>query len=323
MNAVIRILACLALAAFPWLNGVQAQSYPSKPVHLVVNYPPGGPTDMIGRALANKLSTILGQPVVVDNRGGASGVIGTDHVAKSAPDGYTLLISPRGSLTVAPALTNLPYDLLKDLAPITRAVTAQSVLVVPPKTGMRNLAELVAHARANPGRISFASTGVGNITHLSGEILKRDAGIDIVHVPYRGAAPAVNDLVGGHADMLFVDIPVVLPHIESGKLIALAVASEKRSPALPEVPTTVEAGFPKVLGDNWNGLLAPSGTPKEIITKLNQSVSAALKMPDLRAQFARMGILPVGDSPEEFGALLRAEVAALGPLAKSLGVVWQ
>ncbi|MDB5775609.1 MAG: tripartite tricarboxylate transporter substrate binding protein [Herbaspirillum sp.] len=318
MNLFSKLLVLLSLSACAC--AAQAQSYPSKPIHLVVNFPPGGPSDIIGRLLAEKLSTILGKPVIVDNHGGASGTIGADYVAKASPDGYTLLITPQGALTTSAALMKLPYDPIKDLAPISKVVTVQSVLVVPPKPVVQTVAALVARVKSRPGKISFASTGSGNMTHLAGEMLKQEAGIDIVHVPYRGAAPAVTDLIGGHVDMMFVDLPVALPYIESGKLVALAVASEKRSPSLPNVPTTAEVGYPKLLGDNWYALLAPGGTPPEIITKLNQSVVTALKMPDLQARIEKMGALPVGDSPEKFGAFLRSEIATLVPFVKKLGV---
>jgi tripartite-type tricarboxylate transporter receptor subunit TctC len=322
MNAFARLTAAIAVAAIPAIAFAQGQ-YPVKPIRLMVNYPPGGPADIIGRALANKLAPFLGQPVVVDNRSGASGVIGADHVAKSPPDGYTVLISAASPLVIAPGLAKVPYDPFKDFVPVTQVVAVPQAVVAIPKLGVRTLAALVAYAKANPGKVSFASAGTAGLTHLAGELLKREAAIDIVHVPYRGAAPAVNDLLGGQVEIMFADIPVLLPHVQSGKLIALAVGDARRAPSLPEVPTTTEAGFPAVMANNWYALLVPAGTPREVVLKLNQAAATALTSSDLREQLAKQGAGAVGGSPEELGALMRAETARWVPLGKSVGAVWE
>jgi tripartite-type tricarboxylate transporter receptor subunit TctC len=309
--------AVLALAA----GTVQAQSFPSKPIHIVVPFPAGGPNDFFGRVMGNKLSQMVGQPVVIENKAGAAGVAGVDFVSKSTPDGYTLVLTSMGAVAIVPAISDkTPYDPFKDLAPITLVATVPEVLVAIPKLGVKTLPELIAKAKANPGKINFASAGSGGMPHLAGESLKREAHIDIVHVPYRGAAPAVNDLVGGQVDIIFLDIPVLLPHIEAGTLIPLALASGKRAPTLPQVPTTAEMGLPNVLADNWYGLLAPGGTPPATVQRLNQIVSAALKEPEVQAGFAKQGAQAVGNPSAEFAAFMRSEATRWGSLAKEVGV---
>jgi tripartite-type tricarboxylate transporter receptor subunit TctC len=298
-------------------------SWPNRPVRIVVNFPAGGPADIIGRSLGTKLATVINQPVVVENRAGAGGVIGTDSVAKAAPDGYTLLVCSAGSLAIAPGLTTLPYDPDRDLAPITQIVDAPEVLVAIPKLGVKTLPELLTYARTHPGRISFASSGPASMPHLGGELLKREASLDIVHVPYKGAAPAVNDLLGGQVDIMFADIPVVLQHIQSGRLLALAMGNVRRAPTLPAVPTTAESGLPGVLANNWYGLLAPGGTPREIIGQIHQAAAAALRMPELIDTLTRLGALPVASSPEAFTAFIRAERARWVPVARAAGAKWE
>jgi tripartite-type tricarboxylate transporter receptor subunit TctC len=218
--------------------------------------------------------------------------------------------------------TTLPYDVEKDLVPVTQIVAVPEVIVAVPKLGVKTLPELIARAKASPGKITFASSGNAGMPHLAGELLKREAGIDLVHIPYRGAAPAVNDLLGGHADVMFADIPILLPHIQSGKLVALALGSERRAPTLPNVPTTGEVGLPRVLANNWYGLFAPGGTPKEIVIKLNQAAVAALKTDDVRELLAKQGAVTVGGTPEEFNAFLRGERTKWGTVAKAAGVKW-
>jgi tripartite-type tricarboxylate transporter receptor subunit TctC len=320
MRAFSRLLAALALAAVT--GAVQAQAYPSKPIRLVVTFPPGGPADIIARTLANKMSSILGQQVIVDNKGGAGGVIGVENVAKSPPDGYSLVLGSAGATAVAPSITKLPYDVEKNLVPLTQVVSVPEVVVAVPKLGIKTLPELVAYAKANPGKVSFASSGNAGMPHLAGELLKREAGIDMTHVPYRGAAPAVNDLLGGQVDVMFADIPILLPHINSGKLVALALGSEKRAPSLPNLPTTGEAGLPRVIANNWYGLFVTGGTPKEITTKLTQVAITALKSDDVRETLAKQGAIVVASTPEEFNAFLRAERAKWGAVAKTAGIKW-
>ena len=256
-------IAVLALAAAQCLapGTAPAQSFPSKPVRLIVGFPAGGPADIFGRTFAQGLSAGLGQTVIVENKSGVGGVLGIDMVAKASPDGYTLGFNNQGSVSMAPyALSRMPFNPNKDLALITTVVKVPEVVVVNPSLPVSSLAELIAHARANPGKINFGSAGAGGITHLACELLKAEARIDILHVPYKGAAPAVSDLLGGQVNMGIFDIPVVLPHIQSGKFKALAVTSARRAPSLPDVPTTAEVGYPKVISDNWYGLVAPAGS---------------------------------------------------------------
>jgi tripartite-type tricarboxylate transporter receptor subunit TctC len=320
MRAFPRLLAALALAAVT--TGVQAQGYPAKPIRLVVPFPPGGPADIIGRTLANKMGATLGQQVIVENKGGAGGVIGVDNVAKSPADGYSLVLGSAGATTIAPTLTKLPYDIEKDLVPLTQVVAVPEVVVAIPQLKVKTLPELIAYAKANPGKVTFASSGNAGMPHLAGELLKREAGIDLVHVPYRGAAPAVNDLLGGQVDVMFADIPILLPHINSGKLVALALGSERRAPSLPNVPTTGEAGLPRVLANNWYGLFIAAGTPKEITAKLAQAAITAAKSDDVRETLAKQGAIAVGSTAEEFNAFLRGERTKWGTVAKTAGIKW-
>jgi tripartite-type tricarboxylate transporter receptor subunit TctC len=303
-------------------TAVQAQAYPSKPIRLVVTFPPGGPADIIGRTLANKMSALLGQQVIVENKGGAGGVIGIENVAKSPADGYSLVLGSAGATAVAPTLTKLPYDVEKDLLPLTQVVSVPEVVVAIPQLKVKTLPELIAYAKAKPGKVTFASSGNAGMPHLAGELLKREAGIDLVHVPYRGAAPAVNDLLGGQVDVMFADIPILLPHINAGKLVPLALGSERRAPSLPNVPTTGEAGLPRVLANNWYGLFIVAGTPKEITAKLTQAAITAAKSDEVREALAKHGAIAVGSTPEEFNAFLRAERTKWGTVAKSAGIKW-
>jgi len=320
MTKFCRLLGAIALAGATAL--AHAQAYPSKPIRLVVTFPPGGPADIIGRTLASKMGSILGQQVIVENKGGAGGVIGVENVAKSPPDGYSLVLGSAGATAVAPTITKLPYDVEKDLVPLTQVVSVPEVVVAIPKLGVKTLPELIAYAKANPGKVTFASSGNAGMPHLAGELLKREAGIDIIHIPYRGAAPAVNDLLGGQVDIMFADIPILLPHINSGKLVALALGSERRAPSLPNLPTTGEAGLPRVLANNWYGLFVTGGTSKEITAKLTQAAIAALKSDDVREALAKHGAIAVGGTPEEFNAFLRAERAKWGTVAKAAGIKW-
>lgn len=314
-RVIIAALAC-ALAAS---GGVQAQSYPSKPVHIVVPFPAGGPNDFFGRVLGNKLTTLLGQPIVIENRAGASGVTGTDFVAKSAPDGYMLLLTSSGSTAIAPSISDVPFDPQKDLATITLVAKVPELLVAIPKLNVKTLPELIAYVKANPGKVNFASSGSGGMPHLAGELLKREANLNMTHIPYRGAAPAVNDLLGGHVEIMFADVPVLLAHVQAGTLNALAIGSATRTPILPNLPTTAEAGLPNVLADNWYGLFAPAATPKDVLAKLHQTVIAALGDADLQEQFKKQGAAASPMSPEEFAAFLKTETIKWGGLAKAVG----
>ncbi|MGE5639468.1 MAG: Bug family tripartite tricarboxylate transporter substrate binding protein [Clostridia bacterium] len=314
----MRKLLVVALLAFSSLSF--AQPYPSKPIKMVIGFPPGGPSDIFGRAFAQALGAQLGQPVIVENKSGVGGVLGTDAAAKAPPDGYTLAFNNQGSVAMAPfSMAHLPYDANKDLALITTVVKVPEIIVAHPALGVSTLAELIAKAKSMPGNINYGSAGAGGITHLAGELLKAEAQIDIVHVPYKGAAPAVSDLLGGQVQFGIFDVPVVLPHIKSGKLKALAATTGKRVPTLPDVPTTAEAGYPKVTSDNWYGLCAPAATPPDIVKRLNAAAVAALHTPALAEQFAKVGGIPFPSTPEEYRAFLAEEQARWGRIIRAIG----
>jgi tripartite-type tricarboxylate transporter receptor subunit TctC len=315
-------VAALALAAAHCLSPGSAlgQSYPSKPVRLIVGFPAGGPADIFGRTFAQALSAGLGRPVIVENKSGVGGVLGIDAVAKALPDGYTLGFNNQGSVAMAPfALTRMPFNPTKDLALITTVVKVPEVVVVHPSLPVANLAELIAYAKANPGKINFGSAGAGGITHLACELLKAEARIDLVHVPYKGAAPAVSDLLGGQVQMGIFDVPVVLPHIQSGKFKALAVTSAKRVAPLPDVATTGELGYPRVISDNWYGLVAPAATAPEVLTRIHASAVAALRSPALLDQFAKVSGIPFPSTPAEYAAFLSEEQARWSAIIKAIG----
>jgi len=286
-----------------------AQTYPGKSVRLVVPFAAGGSTDIVARTLAQKLNEIWGQPVVVDNRAGGSTVIGTDIVAKSPPDGYTLLVTP-APFTIVPSLTDkLPYHPHTDFEPITLINTTPLVLVVNPAVPAKNVKELIALAKANPGKLNFGSSGSGGSNHLAGELFNAVAGVKMIHIPYKGNAPALTDLVGGHVDVVFNGLTSALALIKGGKLRALAVTSLQRSAALPDLVTLDEAGLKGFQAVAWNGLTAPARTPKDVVTKINRDVLRVLKSPDLLERLKAEGSDPVGNSPEQYGAFLREEIA--------------
>jgi len=317
MRNWLAALTCIALLS---PGAASAQSYPSKPVRLVVGFPAGGPADIFGRTFAQALSTGLGQTVIVENKSGVGGVLGIDAVAKAQPDGYMLGFNNQGSVAMAPyALTKMPFNPNKDLAFITVVVKVPEVVVVNPSLPVNTLAELIAYAKANPGKIDFGSAGAGGITHLACELLKAEAKIDVVHVPYKGAAPAVSDLLGGQVKMGIFDVPVVLPHIKSGKFKALAVTSAKRAPSLPDVPTTAEVGYPKVISDNWYGLVAPAGTPPAVLKRIHDASIAALQSPALIEQFAKVSGIPAPMTQAEYLAFLGEEQARWGAIIKAIG----
>jgi tripartite-type tricarboxylate transporter receptor subunit TctC len=316
------VLAGMALLVLR--DPARGEAYPARPIRLVVAALPGAPSDAAGRALAAKMSEILGQPIVVENRGGASGVIAVDAVAKSAPDGYTIGIAASGSMAIAPSLTQLPYDPEKDIAPITRVSNYEEVLVARAELGVRSLPELIAKAKQTPGQITLATAGSASMPRLAAEVLEREAGIDLVNVPYRGGPAALNDLLGGHVDTMLGSAPVLLPHIVSGKLVAIALPSEARSvqAELADVPTTAELGFPNVLANAWNVLIAAGGTPPAIIARLSAAAVEALRSPDVESQFRRQGATPVSSTPEECAAFIRSESTKWGSLAVAVGLKW-
>ncbi|MBE9605292.1 tripartite tricarboxylate transporter substrate binding protein [Acetobacteraceae bacterium H6797] len=308
--------ALLAAGTLP----ARAQSWPDRPIRLVVPFPAGGPNDVIARVVGQKMSSILGQPVVVENRSGGGGVLGTDNVAKSNADGYTIGVTSAGALSIASSLMpNIPYDSLKDLAPVTLVATVPELLVINPKVPTNNLRELVEYAKKNPGKLNFASSGSGSVPHLAGEQLRFAADIEIIHVPYRGAAPAVTDLIAGQVQMMFADLPVLMPHVQSGALKAIALGSAKRAALLPNVQTTAEAGFPAVQADNWYGMVAPGRTPEPVLTKLRDATSAALADPQVQQTLREQGATAVGNSPAEFATYIRSEAVKWGDIVKKSG----
>ena len=285
-----------------------AEDYPAKPIRLVIPFPPGGSNDVVGRLVAKQMSEALGQQVFVDNRGGAGGVIGTTDVAKAAPDGYTLGIVSIAH-AVNPALHNdLGYDPIKSFAPIAILATGPNVLVVNPDLPVKSVKELIALAKQKPGELNYASAGIGSFQHLGGELFKLMAGVDIVHVPYKGGGPAMQDVIGGHVKIMFSSLIQTTPFIKSGQLRALGTGGEKRSPVLPDVPTIAEAGVPDYAANNWWGVVAPAGTPQPIIDKVYKSIQVALKAPALQEEFAREGASTVEMSSAQFGSFIKVEI---------------
>lgn len=284
-----------------------AQDFPTKPIKLIVPFPPGGPNDIIARVVGQRMSELTRQPIVIENRSGQAGVLGTDAVAKAAPDGYTIGITSASSLVINPSLEKMPYDVRKDLAPVTLNVTVPEMLVVASNVPASNMAELIALAKAQPGKLNFASAGIGGLPHLAGELFKLTAKLDIVHIPYRGAAPAINDLLGQQVQMTFLDLPVILPHIRAGSLKPIALGSPKRAPTAPDVPTTAEVGMPDLLIENWYGMIAPGGTPEKIIAELNRITNEAMADPTVKAKLADQGLTVAGDTPEHFRGFIDAE----------------
>ena len=321
MKALKWLAAGLCVLLTPAL--ASAQNFPDHTIRLIVPFPPGGPNDIIARVVSQKMQAILKQTIVIDNRGGQGGVLGTDLVAKAKPDGYTIAIASAGALAISPSMEKVAYDTLKDLAPVTLVAKVPEMLVVAENVPAKNMAELVALAKKQPGKLNFASSGPGSLPHLAGELFKLTAKIDIVHVPYRGAAPAVNDLLGGQVQMVFLDLPVLLPQVKAGKLRPIAVGAEKRVPTLPDVPTTGEAGMPSLQTENWYGMVAPAGTPKEIIATLNKAAVAALKDPEVVSKLSSQGAILVGDTPDEFRAFIASETAKWAKVIKDAGVPTQ
>jgi tripartite-type tricarboxylate transporter receptor subunit TctC len=294
-----------------------AQSYPAKPVRMVVGFPAGGPTDIVSRTIAPKMSEGLGQIVIVDNRGGAGGVIATEQAAKSPADGYTLLMGTIGGIAVAMSLIpNRGYDTLRDLAPVTQAVTVTNLLVVHPSVPARNVKELLAIARTRPGRLNYASSGNGTVTRLAGELFKLLGKVDITHVPFKGGAPALTALISGEVDLSYENSLVVTPHVKAGKVKALAVTGLKRSQLMPELPTIAESALPGYNASGWYGLFVPASTPKAIIARLNQEAVKALRMPDVVKTLSSQGAEPIGNTPEEFGAFVKSEIDKWANLVK-------
>jgi len=306
MTVLCRLFCVVAAALLAPLAG--AQSYPVKPVRVILSVPAGATPDVTARLVTPGLANALGQPMVVDNRGGAGGLIGAEIVAKAAPDGYTVFISSPGALTILPHLRKVPYDTLKDFTPISLISVGPFVLIIHPSVPAKTVKDLIALAKAQPGKLNYASAGSGVANHLAMELFKQMAGVDITHVPYKGAPQAVTDVLAGHMNMMFNSIAPIVGHIRAGRVRVLGIASAKRSPQLPEVPTISEAGVPGFEAENWFGMFAPAKTPQRIIARLNEAVVKVVRSPDIQSQFAALGADAVGNSPEEFAAFVRRDM---------------
>ena len=314
----VAMLACCAFAAH-----AQVQ-YPVKPIRIIVAYTPAGTTDILARAIGQKFTEAWKQPVIVENRPGANGNIGTEVAAKAPPDGYTLLMGTAGTHGVNPGLyPKLPYDAVKDFAPISLTAVVPNILVVTNALPVKNVQELIAYAKKNPGKLTFGSPGIGSTGHLSAELFKTLAGIDMTHVAYKGSAPTLQDLMGGQIQVVIDNIPPYLPQVKAGKIRALAVTPAKRSPAAPELPTMAEAGVKGYDAASWFGLLAPAGTPPEIVAQLSEETRRILNLPDVREKLLSLGAQPAGSTPEEFARFIDAEIAKWGRVIRSANVTLQ
>ncbi len=317
------LIATVAAALLPLtaLQLAQADDFPSRPVHIVIAFPPGGPTDFVGRVVAEKMRDVLGQSVIIDNKPGANGTLGGEFVAKSDPDGYTLFLTTAGAVTVSPhIMPDIHYDALRDFAPVALVTTVTEVLAVTPNSGIKTAKDLVALAKEKPGTIPFASTGIGSPPHLAQELLDASAGVKFLHVPYRGAAPALTDLLAGQVQVLSADIPVLIAQIRAGSLVAIGAAANKRDAILPDVPTLAEQGYPNTDASNWYGLLAPAKTPPAVIAKINAAVNAALTDPPTRDKLVQSGATPAGGTPASFGTFMRAEYEKWGRVVHDRGI---
>jgi len=297
-----------------------AQDFPSKTIRLIVPFPPGGPNDIIARVVGQRMSEILKQTIIIDNRSGQGGVVGTDVVAKAPPDGYTIGVASAGALAISPSMEKVAYDTLKDLQPITVVAKVPEMLVVATSVPANTMQELVSLAKSQPGKLNFASSGPGSMPHLAGELFRLTAGINIIHVPYRGAAPAVNDLLAQQVQMVFLDLPVLLPQIKAGKLKPIAVGTTQRVPSAPDVPTTVEVGMPNLQTENWYGMVAPAKTPPQIVAVLNKAAVEAMKDPTVVEKLASQGAILVGDTPEHFRDYIDSETKKWAKVIVDAGV---
>jgi len=317
--AFFRTLIAAALACAATLAG--AQTYPSKPIRWIVPFPPGGSTDLLARVVGQKLTESWGQQVVVENRGGAGGTVGAAEAARAPADGYTLFMGAIHHTIATSAYPKLPYDFQRDFAPITVVAIVPNVLVVNPSIPAKNVKELIAYAKANPGKLTYGSAGMGTAHHLIGEVFNSRAGVDILHVPYKGSAPAIADLIGGQVSVMYDTVASCLPHVKAGKLRALAVATAKPSSALPDVPTISDAALPGFEVTTWFGALAPAKTPKELIAKLNAEMVRILGMPDVRKRLLDSGAEPVGNTPEQMAAQIKKETEEFAKIVKQAKIV--
>ncbi len=316
-RSVLAGIAALSLTP----HVAKAEDFPARPVRIVVAFPPGGPTDFVGRLVADKMTSELGQRVYIDNKPGANGTLGGGDVAKSDADGYSLFLTTSGAVTVSPhMMTQMPFDTFRDFAPVALVTTVNEVLVVSPKLGVKNVKELVALAKEKPGAITFASTGVGSPPHLAQLLLDAAAGVKFLHVPYRGAAPAMTDLLGGQVQVVALDIPVVIAQIQAGTLVPIGIAGGKRDAVLPDVPTLAEQGYPNTDAANWYALLAPAKTPPAVIAKLNKAVDDALADPAVHDKLVKTGATPVGGTPEALGAFMKAQYDKWGSVIAENGI---
>ena len=318
LRASAKLIVVLSLLLVPL--AAQAQDFPNRQIRLIVPFPAGGPNDIIARLVGQRMSELFKQNIIIDNRSGQAGVLGTDVVAKAAPDGYTIGIVSASSLVINPTMEKVAYDPKKDLAPVTLVTTVPEMLVVASNVPANNMAELIALAKAQPGKLNFASAGVGGLPHLAGELFKLTAKIDIVHVPYRGAAPAINDLLGQQVQMVFLDLPVILPQIQAGKLKPIALGARQRAPTAPDVPTTAEVGMPDLLIENWYGMIAPAGTPEKIVAEINRVANEAMNDPQVKQKLADQGLTVAGDTPEQFRAFIDSETTKWAKVMKDAGV---
>jgi tripartite-type tricarboxylate transporter receptor subunit TctC len=313
-----RLLAAFFLLAS--LGALAQEPYPSKPIRMILPFPPGGGTDLLGRLIADRLAASLGQPVVTENRGGAGGNVGAEAAARSAPDGYTIvLVAP--SLAISPTLyAKLNYDPIKDFAPIALVAQVPNVMITHPSVPATTLAEFIAYARANPGKLNFGSGGLGTSNHLAGELFNLRTGAGLIHVPYKGVNLAMNGVLAGEVHLVFIGVPVPAPHIKAGRLRALAVLARERSPLVPEVPTAAEAGLADFDVTTWYGILAPAGTPRPIIQRLNGELTKMMQAPEIKERLGMMGTDPLTSTPEEFGAYIKQEIAKWGDVIRKAGL---
>ena len=303
----------------PALSSSRGQAYPVKPIRVILSVPAGATPDVTARLVTPGLANALGQPMVVDNRGGAGGLIGAEIVAKAAPDGYTLFISSPGALTILPHLRKVPYDTLRDFTPVSLISVGPFVLIIHPSVPAKSVKELIALAKAQPGKLNYASAGSGVANHLAMELFKQMAGVDITHVPYKGAPQAVTDVLAGHMNMMFNSIAPLVGHIKAGRVRVLGIASSRRSPQLPDIPTIAEAGVPDYEAENWFGMFAPAKTPQRIIARLNEAVVKVVRSPEIQSQFAALGADAVGNSPEEFAAFVRRDMERYAKVVRISG----
>jgi tripartite-type tricarboxylate transporter receptor subunit TctC len=319
VRKITGLFVCVALAA-AGAQAARAQDYPTRPVRVVIAFPPGGPTDFVGRLVTDKMTAELGQRVYIENKPGAAGTVGADNVAKADPDGYSLFLTTSGAVTIAPHIQSVPYDALRDFAPVALVTKVTEVLVVTPKLGIKTVKELIALAKEKPGAVAFASTGIGSPPHLAQELLDVSANVKFLHVPYRGAAPALTDLLGGQVQVLAADLPVLIAQIQAGALIPIGAAADKRDALLPDVPTLTEQGYSNTEASNWYALLAPAKTPPALIAKLNKAVIDALNDPEVHDKLVKAGATPVGGTPESLGAFMKAEYEKWGKVVAERGI---